>query len=499
MNRKLVVLLVFVFLALPGYAFARVYDVKLSGAQEVPANDSQATGECLAYLNDAQNQLTVICQHDVQDVTAAHIHRAPAGENGSPILPFDSPVSPFKQTFSVTAQDVADLMAGNLYVNVHSTDFPDGEIRGQIGPPADGGVYFMLDGDQEVPPVDTQSTGACIGVLDPLRTMFKLACGNDVADVTAVDIYRGMAGGTGPMVFSLGASTTVFADVTASDLPDCPGLPGFLDDLWYGNLYVNVLSDANPDGEIRGQIGTPELTLYFPQFGNGQDPTSGASITSSLVLTNTSTTTEASGTVYFYDTEGQPLSVGLVGGSGVVQPGPPVSQVAFTIPPLGTLTLDTDGTGDVVLGSAKVQSNVPLNGIIRFSLPGIGIAGFGSGAPLVRATTPARNAGGVRTAVAIRNNDPWPIHVTLTLLGEDGGVPALMEAGENVKTFPIPANGRLAQFVDEYFNDPSIDLTEFSGSLMISTQDGSFSAVSLELGTSPGLFTSLPVSPVVGP
>jgi hypothetical protein len=32
----------------------------------------------------------------------------------------------------MTPRDVADLMAGFLYVNVHSTDFPDGEVRGQI-------------------------------------------------------------------------------------------------------------------------------------------------------------------------------------------------------------------------------------------------------------------------------------------------------------------------------------------------------------------------------
>lgn len=497
MNRKLVVLLVFVFLALPGYAFARVYDVKLSGTQEVPTNDSQATGECLAYLNDAQNQLTVICQQDVQNVTAAHIHRAPAGENGPPILPFDSPVSPFKQTFSVTAQDVADLMAGNLYVNVHSTEFPDGEIRGQIGPPADGGVYFMLDGDQEVPPVDTQSTGACIGVLDPLRTMFKLACGNDVADVTGVDIYRGMEGGTGPMVFSLGASTTVFSDVTASDLPDCPGLPGFLDDLWYGNLYVNVLSDTNPDGEVRGQISTPELSIYFPQFGNGGDPGSQA-VTSSIVLVNTSTTTAASGTISLFDEGGNPLEVTLTGG-GLVGPVSPQSEFTFSLPPLGTATYTTDGQGNLVRGSAQVQSNVPLGGTIRFHLPGIGVAGFGSSPAMVRATTPVRREGTLDTAVAIRNDETWPINVTLTLLDEDGVAPAGIDAGANIVEKKIPAKGRLAKFINEYFTDPSLDLSSFSGSLMISTQDGSFSAIALELDSSSALFTSLPVSPVVGP
>lgn len=493
MNRKLFFLLVFGLLALPGSAFARVYDVKLSGAQEVPANDSAATGECLAYLNDAQNQLTVICKHDVAGATAAHIHRAPAGENGSPILPFDNAASPFKGVFSVSAQDVADLMAGNLYVNVHSGAFADGEIRGQIGPAASGGVYFPLEGGQVVPPVDTSSSGACIGVLNSLRTSFTLACTNDVAGPEAEGIYRGMEGATGPLVFSLDSATTAFASVTAADLGDCPGLPGFLDDLWYSNLYVSVGSTGYPDGELRGQIETPQLSVVFPQFGTG------LGLTSSVVLTNTSTTTEASGTVSFFDEYGQPMLVGLIGGSGLVPPSGPVSELAFTLDPLGTLTLNTDDTSDLMLGSAEVVTDVPLGGIIRFTVPGIGIAGFGSAAPLVRATTPVRETDEVRTALAIRNDESWPIKVTLTLLDGMGGVPDGVDAGANVVDVTIPAKGRIAKFVSELFDDPSVDFSGFTGSVMIATQDGAFSAIALEQGTAAGLFTSLPVAPVVGP
>lgn len=493
MNRKLTILLVFCLLVLPGSAFARVYDVKLSGAAEVPANDSVATGECLASLNDAQNQLTVICQHDVSGALAAHIHRAPAGENGPVLLPFDSAASPFKGIFSVTAQDVADLMAGNLYVNVHSGDYPDGEIRGQIGPPADAGVSFSLTGDEEVPPVDSQGSGSCIGVLNPLQTMFSLACTNDLTDVTGVEIDRGITGVNGPMVFSLGAATTVFSQVTAEGLPDCPGFPGFLDDLSWGSLYVNVMSSAFPDGELRGQVPAPQTALYFPQFGNGGD----TGFTSSIVLTNTSTTTEATGTLYFFDMYGQPLDVGLSGGSGVVQPGQPVSELSFTLAPLGSLTVDTDGQGDLALGSAEVVSNVALGGIVRFQIPGIGIAGFGSAVAMSRATSPVRESGGVRSALAIRNNQTWPLTVTLELLNEDGSAPAGIDPGSNIADVIIPANGRSAQFVDEYFGD--LDLTGFTGSVVISAEGGSFSAIALELGNGAGLFTSLPVSPVVGP
>lgn len=114
----------------------RQFRADLSGAQEVPPNGSEATGEFEATLNEAQTQLTF--ELDVSNFTntftAAHIHRAPADVNGPVVLPLDGGQFPhFTGVWALTAQDVTDLLAGNLYVNVHSTVFPGGEIRGQIG------------------------------------------------------------------------------------------------------------------------------------------------------------------------------------------------------------------------------------------------------------------------------------------------------------------------------------------------------------------------------
>jgi hypothetical protein len=71
--------------------------------------------------------------------TAAHIHNAPAGQNGPVVVNF-TPV-PATTTFALTtcatvpaatAQGLAQNRA-NFYVNVHDTNFPGGEIRGQLG------------------------------------------------------------------------------------------------------------------------------------------------------------------------------------------------------------------------------------------------------------------------------------------------------------------------------------------------------------------------------
>ncbi len=475
---------------LTGPALGQVFQVQLDGSQQVPANDSEATGLCLGYLDQGDSTFTIICSHNVENAIAAHIHRALPGESGPVHFPFDSVASPFKGQFEFAAGDIADLLAGELYVNIHSEAFQGGEIRGQIGPPMDAAVAFPLTGEEDGN--ETDRTGGCVAALDPLRTQFSIACTHDVADVTAAHIHRGAPGVAGPVVFGFNASTTIIDQVSWDDFPGCPDFDSFLADLNAGLLYVNVHNPAEPGGLIRGQIPPPPAALYFPQFGNG------GGFNSAITLTNTSTTTEVAGVLYFQDVNGGPLSVGLVGGGlvGTQRGGSRaqvanVSEVQFEIPPLGSFSVTTDGQGDLALGSAKAVANGPIGGIIRFGIPTIGIAGFGSAPPLNRALVPVRAQGSLRSAIAVRNNESHPITVSFALQGVAG------DPEDTVVEQTIPANGRIAQFMDELFED--LVLGDFQGTLYLSTGDGSFSAIALELGPNPGEFTSLPVSPVVGP
>lgn len=239
----------------------------------------------------------------------------------------------------------------------------------------------------------------------------------------------------------------------------------------------------------------------FPQFGNG------GGFTSSVVLTNTSATAtaDAVGTLYFYDTVGESLLVGVAHGdddhdaAGRIFPqaGHLVSMVDFEIPPLGSVTINTDGLGDLAIGSARVVSNVPVSGIIRFQIPGIGIAGFGTAPPMTQAITPARRNAEINTAIAVRNNSWEPIAVHFEMRGEDGQ----LLGPDAVVPREIPGNGRIAEFIDELF--PELDTSDVVGTVVIvlheGEEDATFSAISIELGFEPGLFTSLPVSPVIEP
>ncbi|HVS13692.1 MAG TPA: CHRD domain-containing protein [Thermoanaerobaculia bacterium] len=111
-------------------------DLRFGGdaGQETEEVDSEAVARCRAILTDrsGESQLRVLCSHTVADPIAAHIHQAPPGVPGPVIFPFDDPASPLDQTFTLAPSQVRDLFAGNLYVNVHTDEYPAGEVRANL-------------------------------------------------------------------------------------------------------------------------------------------------------------------------------------------------------------------------------------------------------------------------------------------------------------------------------------------------------------------------------
>ena len=109
---------------------------RLSGASEVPPVMSSASGTVEASLNKQTNELswTVTYSGLSGPATGAHFHGpAMAGANAGVVVPMTgSLTSPIRGVASLTAAQVADLMAGKWYVNLHTVANPNGEIRGQI-------------------------------------------------------------------------------------------------------------------------------------------------------------------------------------------------------------------------------------------------------------------------------------------------------------------------------------------------------------------------------
>ncbi|MRD45686.1 CHRD domain-containing protein [Caenimonas koreensis DSM 17982] len=112
-----------------------IYEATLSGAQEVPANASKGRGAAEVMFNHNTSKLTwKITYSDVTSPTMGHIHGpAPMGKNAGVVIPFANVITqPIQGEAVLTSAQAADLMAGLWYVNIHSTQFPGGEVRGQL-------------------------------------------------------------------------------------------------------------------------------------------------------------------------------------------------------------------------------------------------------------------------------------------------------------------------------------------------------------------------------
>jgi hypothetical protein len=116
------------------------FDAVLLGLGENPPNASPASGFGQVVLNAAQTQITVDENWSglLAPATASHIHGpAGIGTNAPVLFPFSGvPAATAgaipEQVFSITPAQVADLFNGLYYMNVHTSVFPGGEIRGQL-------------------------------------------------------------------------------------------------------------------------------------------------------------------------------------------------------------------------------------------------------------------------------------------------------------------------------------------------------------------------------
>ncbi|HEX2252268.1 MAG TPA: CHRD domain-containing protein [Thermoanaerobaculia bacterium] len=251
----LAVLTVALLAAPAAVAQETTFRAELTGQNEVPGVATDAFGTCTATLNEDRTMLSIACDHTLEDATAAHIHTGFPGVSGPVLFGLGDASSPITATWALTEDDLVRLLAGGLYVNVHTPAHPSGEIRGQlrVALPQGAGISqagWQLTGDDEVPGVTTDADGACFAVLDDGAgddNTLRLRCTHDVENASGAHIHTGVAGENGPILVDLGDATSpIDFTWTPTDAQ--------LEMLRSGGLYVNVHSTANPEGEIRGQV-----------------------------------------------------------------------------------------------------------------------------------------------------------------------------------------------------------------------------------------------------
>ena len=234
------------------------FTADLNGMQEVPAVMTTAYG--LGSFNLALHQgvlrFNIVCQNLSGTIGGAHLHFGAAGRNGAvtqDLTPFISG-NVISGTITPTMATLDSLMAGRIYVNVHTAANPNGEIRAQLITKKGLTLDANLNGMQEVPAVMTNARGVAALFL------------NNTLDTLRYDIVaNGMSGAIGGAHFhkgGLGANGGVIFDLTPAIMGN--RIRGFItgaalntlaiNDFLTGDMYINLHTAANPNGEIRGQV-----------------------------------------------------------------------------------------------------------------------------------------------------------------------------------------------------------------------------------------------------
>jgi hypothetical protein len=265
-------------LALPSTALAvdptqPAYGGPLTGAQEVPAVTTTASGQGTAVISADGSTITYIITYSGLSgtVNASHIHTGAAGVAGPVILPITPGPSPMTGTLTAAnfvaaggitsfAQAVAGIRAGATYFNLHTTANPGGEIRGQIVLAGDA-FFADLNGAQENPPVVTSGTGKGIAVVstDGTTVTYLITYGGLSGTVAASHIHTGAVGSNGGVILPIVPGPSPMSGVLTAAIFTASGpVTSFaqaIAAIRAGTTYFNLHTAANPGGEIRGQIG----------------------------------------------------------------------------------------------------------------------------------------------------------------------------------------------------------------------------------------------------
>ncbi len=283
----------------PAFNADMTYNVSLTGSQEVPAVDTMSEATAVVEIDEDLPAFSVsVDVSGLTDVTGVHVHDGGLGMNGPvafPLTDVGDGTYVLTQT-NISPSNLDALTSGEWYLNVHTEANPSGEVRGQIVADTTAVVTFPLSGNQSVPAVDTMASGSGYALYDTTSDSVYLVAATTIDNATMAHIHSGFAGENGGVVVTL-VENEMTAGTWMTD--------GYVEleeavasQLLSGGHYVNVHTEANPSGEIRGQI-TPDNIQVFGIVATGDQevPAVDTAATGAGAFTLNTTTGALSGSV----------------------------------------------------------------------------------------------------------------------------------------------------------------------------------------------------------
>ncbi len=225
----------------------------LSGSAELPTPvSSSATGTFRGVVDRSTRVLSYTVTYSGITPSMGHLHRVTnAGGTGGVEIPFSALGSPIIGTATLATNTRVDsLINGFYYVNLHTTAFPGGEIRGNIRVMGVIGLRATLSGAAEKPTPNTSTaTGMFFGSIDPTTRVLSYSVTYSGITPTMGHLHRvTAANGTGGVEIPFASTTSPISGTTILTTSTR------VDSLLNGFYYVNLHTTAFPGGEIRGDI-----------------------------------------------------------------------------------------------------------------------------------------------------------------------------------------------------------------------------------------------------
>jgi hypothetical protein len=130
--------------------YKETFTTHLTSGEEVPPTNSSGYGDMVVHVTDDEQELhyELSAYNLTSSVTGAHLHCASRGHDGPVVVPLKLPASHTEGVITQadvkmigqqcnpnihTLQHVVQAMReGQIYANVHTSKYPNGEIRGQL-------------------------------------------------------------------------------------------------------------------------------------------------------------------------------------------------------------------------------------------------------------------------------------------------------------------------------------------------------------------------------
>jgi hypothetical protein len=233
-------------------------NVALTGEAETPAGDPVATGSATFRLRAGQGQICYqLSGTNLPAAAAAHIHRGAAGAAGPVVVPLKTPNAAGKASGCATAARsiVASILKSpaSFYANVHTTEFADGAIRGQLAGSSESAFGWIAAVDLKGSTEPNAKGTAVVRIrTDAGQVCYRLHAENITLPAVAAHIHRGGPTANGPVVVPFNApGANGNSDGCAS------AAAALIDEIIAGpaGFYVNVHTTEHPAGAMRALLG----------------------------------------------------------------------------------------------------------------------------------------------------------------------------------------------------------------------------------------------------